>query len=373
MTEGDAINDPRAGPGSGWFHRHPRLAMALPTLALLLPADLMVGTLTNRQPVGAVRHHAYHHGLAANVDERVPWGQGSYRRITNSLGLRDGVRREVPLHAEPGHRRILFIGDSFTEGVGIDWDRTFVGRVAAALAPRGIEVLDAGVQSYSPKLAYLKVKYLVETARLSFDEIEMLVDVSDVQDELMYESFVPGFTWDHVTHRASDWLTKHSLIARTILDRLRERWSQSVTRSFGEGGLQERALWTVDDRIWRRYGARGMALAQENLDRLVAYARAHGMPVHVIVYPWPEQIRARDLESKQVTMWRDFARRENVGFTNLFPDFFRDDAEAVIKAYFIDGDSHWNESGHALVARRWLQDRGYVLPPVDAALVPATR
>ena len=106
--------------------------------------------------------------------------------------------------------------------------------------------------------------------------------------------------------------------------------------------------------------------------RLAAYARDRKMTLRLTVYPWPEQVRQHDLESKQVVLWREFARREGVGFTNLFPDFVKGDADAVIKATFIDGDSHWNEAGHALVARRWLQERGYA-PPVDPAPPPSTR
>ncbi len=357
MTDGAA--------STGWFGRHPTATMVILTLALLVPGDYLLGTVTNKLPLGAVRDAHFHHGLLPDMDERVPWGGGnvSYRRVTNSLGLRDAARRDVPLKG--AQRRILFIGDSFTEGVGLDYEQTFVGRIAAALAPRGIEVLNAGVQSYSPKLEYLKVKDLVERLGLTFDEIELYVDVSDVQDEIMYQPFVPGFTRDHIVHRSADWLTKHSLIARTMLNSLRGSFSQSVQRSFGNDGLQERALWTVDDAVWNRYGQRGMALAQANIALLADSAKARGIALRLWVYPWPEQILRNDLESRQVTLWRAFAVQHALPFTSLFADFVKPDAQAQIHRYFINDDSHWNEAGHALIARRWLEERGYV-PPTAA-------
>jgi hypothetical protein len=353
----DNAKDPAAPPG-GWFGRHPRLAMLILTVVLLVPCDLALGTLTNTSPLGAVRDPHYHHGLQPNVDEPLPWGGRTPRRITNSLGFRDSTKRAVPLVGE--QRRILFIGDSFTEGLGVAYDQTFVGLIAAALAPRRIEVLNAGVQSYSPKLGYLKLKYLVENIGLKVDEIEFFIDISDLQDELLYEPFVPGYTRDYFVRRTSDWLTKHSLLARTVLDRLRHSWSDSVFRTFGADAMVKRGAWTTDDDAWKRF-ARGMTLAQENIARLADLCRDHGMTLRLAVYPWPEQIRAHDLESKQVFMWRDFARAHDLGFTNFFPDFIkpRADPEATIQAYFIGGDIHWNEAGHALIAQRWLEERGF--------------
>jgi hypothetical protein len=210
------------------------------------------------------------------------------------------------------------------------------------------------------------VKYLIEEVGLKFDEIELFVDVSDVQDEIMYQPFVPGLTSDHVFHRTTDWLTKHSLIGRTVLNGLRDNFSQSVQRSFGNEALQERALWTVEDAVWNRYGQRGMALAQANMALLADYAKARGIPLRLWVYPWPEQILRNDLESRQVTLWRAFAQQHALPFASLFPDFVKPEAQqaqqAVIDRYFINGDSHWNEAGHALVARRWLEERGYATP-----------
>jgi hypothetical protein len=47
--------------------------------------------------------------------------------FTDSLGFKDASRRAVP-----DRRRILFIGDSFTEGVGLPYEQTFVGLFARA-------------------------------------------------------------------------------------------------------------------------------------------------------------------------------------------------------------------------------------------------
>ena len=81
-------------------------------------------------------------------------------------------------------RRILLIGDSFTEGIGQPFENTFAGLLAQEGAKRAnkVEFLNAGVASYSPTIYYAKIKYLLDKG-LQFDEVVLLSDSSDVEDE----------------------------------------------------------------------------------------------------------------------------------------------------------------------------------------------
>src|SRR5262249_26028831 len=108
-----------------------------------------------------------------------------YSLRTNSLGFRDAKVREVPLRSET--RRVLLIGDSYTEGVGLAFEDTFPGLLFEAgqhATPR-TEFLNAGVISYSPVIYYKKVKFLLDHG-LVFDEVVVLPDYGDVQDEAAY-------------------------------------------------------------------------------------------------------------------------------------------------------------------------------------------
>jgi hypothetical protein len=98
-------------------------------------------------------------------------------------------------------------------------------------------------------------------------------------------------------------------------------------------------------------------LAESNMQKLVDLARRHGVKVTVSVYPWPVQIRLRDLASRQVSFWRDFATRNEIGFIDLFPLFIGPSKEPdeMYRRYFINGDLHWNVSGHRLVAEAVLK------------------
>jgi len=61
-----------------------------------------------------VKHPVYHHGFVPNVSVMDRWGDSWYPIKTNSLGFKDAVNREVSLKSDA--YRLLFIGDSFTEG-----------------------------------------------------------------------------------------------------------------------------------------------------------------------------------------------------------------------------------------------------------------
>jgi len=81
--------------------------------------------------------------------------------------------------------------------------------------------------------------------------------------------------------------------------------------------------------------------------------RRRGIPLTVVVYPWPQQRQWNDRNSLQVRYWREWANRERVEFIKLFGAFFEavdrlGTAEAIAQ-HFISGDMHWNASGHRLV------------------------
>src|SRR6266478_6970628 len=94
-------------------------------LALFLVFDFAYSSLTMGEETRSPRiaHPVYDHGLATNFDGHDVWGEVRYRLITDSLGFKDGSAREVPLKSDS--RRILLIGDSFAEGIGINFEDSF--------------------------------------------------------------------------------------------------------------------------------------------------------------------------------------------------------------------------------------------------------
>jgi hypothetical protein len=366
------------------------LTLALPAIVMVLGLDVAAAhvvhkiTARTQRAAGAVEETyriaspIYHHDLAVKAD--VPdavWGPLRYPVKTNSLGFKDRSTRDVPLVA--GERRILFIGDSFTEGLGYAYEDTFVGLVDDALRPEGFEVLNAAVSSYSPTIYYAKIAYLLETIGLRVDEVVVYLDISDAQDDAVCYAFdAQGRVVDRPARHSADAaldalrrssvervLDERTLLLKTIVFSLREGQLRLMRDDAAAARVFWRAAWTFDQRAFDEYGRVGLLRMTENMDRLAQLLARHHVPLTIAVYPWPAQIMFDEIESRQVTHWREWAARRRAGFIDYFPDFIQpSDRRAAVDAYYIPGDVHHNKAGHALLARRFLEyRRSVVLAP----------
>jgi hypothetical protein len=87
------------------------------------------------------------------------------------------------------------------------------------------------------------------------------------------------------------------------------------------------------------------------MQALADLLKSHGIPLTVVVYPWPALIARYDPDNRQVAMWRDFCAKNCKAFVNLFPTFVaagqaHDD---WYERLFISGDFHFSVGGHRLV------------------------
>jgi len=97
------------------------------------------------------------------------------------------------------------------------------------------------------------------------------------------------------------------------------------------------------------------------MGKLVQLARKHNIKLTIAVYPWPAQIFHNDLNSRQVSFWKEFAAENKIGFLNYFPCFLNLNKDKPLKTldeYYLERDMHWNEKGNRLVAEVFLKFYG---------------
>ena len=367
------MGTPDAGARASIFERNPRKTIAALVLFAAVGTDLAFTRVYHwlsprpaaRGATGLrVRSEVFHHGFQPLASAKDDWGGRLTDYRINSLGLRDASAREVPLRGD--RRRLLFIGDSFTEGIGIAYDRTFVGRVARALEPKGIEVLNAGCASYSPIIEYRKVRWLLDQG-FRFDELAVFIDLGDVQDEVTYLLDADGNVASDELRRLREereniryalpgplkdltvrQFLKRNTIGLFALYQVLEEAVKSADRRDG--------LWTADPRLFEQFGREGLARARHSMDLLAELVAPYGVRLTVAVYPWPDQIRRGDLRSLQASFWKQWAADRGVGFLDYFPRFV--DAtrtREILARDFIPGDIHWSEAGHEVVADGFLE------------------
>lgn len=309
---------------------------------------------------------SYLYGLQPNRDVlSAVWGHRHYALRTNSLGFRDRATRDVALTTNA--YRIVFIGDSFTLGVGCDYEDTFVGRVDTALRERRVDVLNAGVDGYATWIYWRKIKHYVEDVGLVFDELVCCVDMSDILEDLHYARKARRTPSGRIVPSADDARTpamrpptpanrlrfRHRLRRHSLFVELLYRIKLQVAPALPLNDAS--CMWSSDDEAYERYGRRGVELAKANMQKLHEVLNRHGIRLTVVVYPWADQIHRNDLESRHVRIWRQWAAERDAAFINIFPSFVgQGDAAASIAKHFIRGDNHYNEAGHKVMARALL-------------------
>ena len=355
------------------FEKHPKTVLVLILVSVVLVADLVLTGVYHIQKYGTVHKFAdrralrepspvFHHTLKMNgqqVDQK--WGHLSNQLYTNSLGFKDRRIRQVPLVSS--NYRFLFIGDSFTEGVGFEYEKTFVGLVDAALANDHIEVFNAAVSSYSPTIYFKKIEYLLETVGVNFDHVIVFLDISDIEDEekryeirdgrvvglISQPSRIKDFVYEYTGLIKNIWILVVKI--QTTLVKDSETLRSPEEQRYGIN--RRRSLWTINNKVFQEYGSSGLEKARHHMDLLYQLLQQHNIEMTIAVYPWPDQIVHADLHSRQVTFWEKWAKKYSVVFFNFFPSFIspETDPKEVIKNNFIEGDVHWNETGHEVVAR----------------------
>ncbi|MGE5504927.1 MAG: GDSL-type esterase/lipase family protein [Actinomycetota bacterium] len=311
-----------------------------------------------RDPDLRVAHPVHHHDLRPNLCTWDEWGPMRYRVCTNALGFKDASARAVPpVGALP---RTLFIGDSFTEAVGMPWQQSFAG-LYAARHPE-VEVLNAGVSSYAPAVYYAKVRGLLEQG-IKLDRVVVFMDISDIQDETWYRVDQAGVVTDlrppadNAFERAVTPFTKANLKGIVNIKEFLEHLlaEPKVVDPF----TSARGSWTFAD--WTKlapdYAPLGVSgaitLARTDMDRLHALLAERKIPLTVAVYPWPAQMKHDRVDGLQVRVWKDWCAGKCDRFVDAFPAFFawRDaHPESWYEDLYVAGDVHFNARGNQLVA-----------------------
>jgi hypothetical protein len=296
------------------------------------------------------RDIAFHHGLQPDFDGHTYWDQ-RYRISTDNLGFKSHPGRKTSLY--PDDVRTVFIGDSFTEGIGVEYDRTFAGMFDSAY-PRH-EIVNMGVASYSPKLYKDKLRHF-RGKGFEYHRLVLCLDISDIQDEIVYDGKRARLDpRERRLFKTIESISHYSLIVSVFQHIGRKTNAYNSIVGYQWKYSEERSKWPDDERIFSEWGCMGLSLAAANMDTIIEMQRQEGKEMVMVIYPWPQQIISGSFRNHQTSFWQAYCSRKGVILVNLFDAFEREcqrmGKEKVLADYFISGDVHWNERGHAFVFR----------------------
>jgi hypothetical protein len=316
--------------------------------------------------------------------------------VINSLGLKGPER---PYAKPPGVKRILYLGDSFTEAVQVPQQDGVVSRLETALNAHGTdryEVLNAGVGGWGTgeELVYLRE----EGYRYQPDLVVVMLflgnDVFDNSYALQgspKNPHEPYFTFrDDGTFEPIDFRTRKPEDVNPVVGQLRDR--SLLWNVFETGVLLKLDQGEDDDELRaNRFNLNKMIVHQVKssdkqadawkttltlLQRVRQLGEERGFQTAVVIAPASFQVYDADWDDllkdnklKPAEWSQDLPNQvlaANAGMIgaptlDLLPAL-RDAAPTADRLY-LPYDKHWTSAGHAVAAReveRFLVDQGLV-------------
>ncbi len=372
-----------------------RIALIFLGLILaLLVGELLVRYLQyQRKPPSKVRQAdaLLHHSFIPNsfdVARDLEW-EAHYK--INSFGARD---KEYSLKKPEKTYRILVLGDSFTEGQGVEMEATFTKLLENSLNEKitkeknsivsfeKIEVINSGILSYSPLLEYLYLKN--KGLALAPDLVILNFDMSDPIDDMKYEAealknekgipvgFPKKETGENfveanpllprVPKEIKAFFHRNSRIYRVIADSIRRKHLK-IYPEFDEPEIKvgdlvvDKLIITRDevpnyDAIW--------ALTKRNLKLIKDVLKEKNIGLLLVATPYAHQVNGtewsigrkywkfedRVYSDRPFKTLETFSRDEGISFLNLLENF----KSAKEKPLFFKKDGHFTKNGHKIVA-----------------------
>ena len=124
-----------------------------------------------------VEHDIFHHTIKPNYNGPAYFGGKKYKFCSDASGFKSSCKN---VGVKTKNFDIVIIGDSFTEGLGIPYEKTFVGIIDEKLKNK--KIANLAVSGYSVSIYYIKIKEFLKKG-YSFDEVIIYVDLNDIFNE----------------------------------------------------------------------------------------------------------------------------------------------------------------------------------------------
>jgi len=317
------------------------------------------------------------------------WGYERYKIYTNNLGFKDSSNREVKFKK----KNILFIGDSFTEGVGIKYEDTYVGLIQSNLKTKSndVEVLNAGVQSYSTSIYLSKLYHLLERKKLPITDVVVVISGGDVFDDYYkYLDLDDDFILNHVDQKnkyiikiinffKSNTLT-YQLITRITPPKVIPALIKSIfSKKDSEINYnqKEKIFFSIsNDEIdqmeflnhkdyaylyssveFDRWGKKAIDKSMSNLKEIIKITAKKNINLNIFYLYEPVLLLRKPNQIQFDYLINSFKGLEkenvNVNFIKNIYKEYKNSYEAYKNLFFIK-DIHWNKRGNAKVAKEIL-------------------
>lgn len=259
------------------------------------------------------------------------YGPGAHL-TTNSRGFRG--KSEHPDAKPPGTVRVLFLGDSFTDGLGVDDDDVYPAQLERI--SRGVQTVNMAKISYGIDQAVLR--YERDARDLAADWV-VLAAIDDNLNRARRDRFNGYWPKPRFEINAEGSAT---VVGVPVPD-----FSEPITGPFSF--FQRAAVWLIPRRFWAEsfYSQNDRTLASAILSRFLGTAASRGHRAALVYLPTLEEARAGAALPLAKVM-ADFAASASIPFLDLTPGFAE---SGTVDSLYLTGNAHFSPDGHRLAAR----------------------
>jgi len=320
--------------------------------------------LTNEKKF-RIKNDIFSHTLSKNYQGISYFGNKSGKLCTDENGFKSKCGKNI----SNNNYDYVFIGDSFTEGVGLSHEKTFVGIFEDSSKKK---IANLGVSSYSPIIYFHKIRYFLEKD-INMKHVIVFLDLSDIQNEMFREECngkvcnknqksKKDFKSDILTFKFKNFLKndfKFTLLTMQYLKRefckniLISRCSYVYDKNF------ERSNWIHE--FEKNISINGKYNDSFNqtifyLDQIQQILEQKEIDFSLAIYPWPGNIFYNKNTAAYQNYFQKYCKIKCKYFFNYFDDFEilvkNNGKNKVIKDYFFYGDMHFNEKGNYVIAKK---------------------
>ena len=303
----------------------------------------------------------------------------SYKVYTDSNGNRnDTVGKKINL--EP---KIIFLGDSFTYGFGVNYDDSIPGNISNKTKKK-YEILNFAVPGYSPSMNYFKLKdFFKKNKDLTIAKVIYLLDLTDVHDEANrwqnIDSLSPPVILDQTieqeikktfelkkSFRATRYLIYHiNNYSRNLKKTVKKVFSESESQKIDIKGTYWGSFTHTPQKdlinnqeysnLWKNDVNFGLEKINYNIKNISNLAQKYNAEFYISIHPWRETI---ELGQNQFD-WEKYSQelcdmsncKKLINFFDKVKEIKQNNSNWKTKLYF-ENDLHFNREGNRLYSEK---------------------
>ncbi len=292
------------------------------------------------------------------------YGSKNYKLCTNNLGAIDECNNK---NINTKNIDYVFMGDSFVEGLGVQFENTFFGLLKKEYPNN--QFLNLGVSGYSSSIYYNKFKYFYDQG-YNFSEIYIFLDTSDIFDEIYrYKSDSNDKISYHLTNdQINNLLDNKKKLLKNIHNKFpgtfflmslvinllpnisffeNYYYDLMINHSFSGWLYEQNKIYTKEN------VSNSLEKNSNYIKKIIKLADENNSKINFVLYPWPGHLHNKQMNNSYNKYWTNFLEANNVNIINLNSNFFdllkKDNSKKIISKYYIKGDVHFNILGHKYI------------------------